>query len=275
VIAGLGNPEGEYGATRHNAGFRAVDEIARQTGIPVTRRRFRSLVGEGRHPDGFKLVLLKPQTFMNESGEALYEAARYYKPARRDIILVYDDVDVPLGAIRVRPAGSPGTHNGMRSVAAFLEGGDYPRVRIGIGRPPGRMDIKDYVLGRATGAEREAAAAAERAAAAAALDIAALGVDKAMNLHNPSKPPRNAAGRRAGGAAGGAGAGEAAGVGTGEAAGGAGAGEAAGVGTGEAAGGAGAGEAGEGTCGPGPGGPGPQAGGARAPGEGTGRGEDG
>ncbi|MDR3121228.1 MAG: aminoacyl-tRNA hydrolase [Clostridiales bacterium] len=189
LIVGLGNPGRDYDATRHNVGFRAVDEIAERTRIGVQKRRFRALVGEGRH-EGHKLVLLKPQTYMNLSGEAVREAVRYYKPDLSHLVLIYDDVDIPLGSIRIRPFGSPGTHNGMRSVTDSLDDGQFPRVRIGIGKPPPFVDLRDFVLTRFSAAEKEPVDGAVRDAAGAALDIVALGVERAMNLHNPKKPPR-------------------------------------------------------------------------------------
>jgi PTH1 family peptidyl-tRNA hydrolase len=196
LIIGLGNPGKAYEATRHNAGFCVIDRIADKTQIGVRKKKGRSLVGEGRY-EGRKLVLLKPQTYMNLSGEAVAEAVRYYGPAPERLILVYDDADLPFATIRLRPYGSPGTHNGMRSVAEFLGGWKFPRVRVGIGAPPGQMDIKDYVLARMTAGESGRFAEAVALAADAALDIAMLGIDKSMNLHNP---PRRAA---RGGAAGG------------------------------------------------------------------------
>ncbi|MDR1439091.1 MAG: aminoacyl-tRNA hydrolase [Clostridiales bacterium] len=199
LIVGLGNPGREYEATRHNAGFFAIDMIAERTGIGVHRKKFKSLVGEGRH-GGAKLVLIKPQTYMNLSGEAVAEAVRYYGAAPERLILVYDDADIPFATIRVRPYGSPGTHNGMRSVAECLGGWKFPRVRVGIGAPPARMDIRDYVLARMAPGESERLAEAAALAAAAAVDIALLGIDKAMNLHNPAKSaPRNSKRAAAGG----------------------------------------------------------------------------
>ncbi|MDR1061978.1 MAG: aminoacyl-tRNA hydrolase [Clostridiales bacterium] len=194
LIIGLGNPGKAYEATRHNAGFCVLDSIAEKTRIGVHRKRAKSLVGEGRY-EGRKLVLIKPQTYMNLSGEAVAEAVRYYGPAPERLILVYDDADLPFATIRLRPYGSPGTHNGMRSVAEFLGGWKFPRVRVGIGAPPGRMDIKDYVLARMTAEESGRFSEAVDLAAAAALDIALLGIEKAMNLHNPQRSAaRNSAG---------------------------------------------------------------------------------
>jgi PTH1 family peptidyl-tRNA hydrolase len=186
LIVGLGNPGKEYGATRHNAGFCVIDRIAGETRIGVRKKKFRSLVGEGMH-EGRRLVLIKPQTYMNLSGEAVAEAVRYYRAEAARLILVYDDADIPFASIRVRASGSPGTHNGMRSVCGCLGETSFPRVRVGIGKPPGRMDIKDYVLAKLTVPESEQLANAVARAARAALDIAAVGAEKAMSLHNPAK----------------------------------------------------------------------------------------
>jgi PTH1 family peptidyl-tRNA hydrolase len=190
VVVGLGNPGKEYEATRHNAGFKVADSIAGRIGAPIKRAKFRALVGEGRHAyegrsAGARVVLVKPQTFMNVSGASVAQAIRFYKADLSRLILVFDDVDIPFGSVRVRAAGGPGTHNGMRSVIAWLGGKEgFPRVRVGIGKPPGEMDIKDYVLGRVSAAERAQMSAAYDRAASAALDVIEFGIDKAMNMHN-------------------------------------------------------------------------------------------
>ncbi len=182
LIAGLGNPGRRYAQSRHNVGFMVLDAIGERLGIPVTQKKFNSLVGEGRF-SGQKVVLLKPQTFMNLSGEAIAPAVRFYKPDPDKVVVIYDDVDLPVGTLRIRKKGGPGTHNGMRSVVQMLGTGDFPRFRIGVGNPD-REDLAGYVLGRARGTEKEELEAAIRRAADAALCMIEDDLDLAMNRYN-------------------------------------------------------------------------------------------
>lgn len=145
LIVGLGNPGEQYKHTRHNVGFDVVEILAQKLGIKMNKHRFRAEVGEGAYA-GMKLVLARPQTFMNLSGESVVPLVQWYKPRADRIALVYDDCDLPVGALRVRPSGSPGTHNGMKSVIGLLGREDFPRVRVGIGRPAEGWDMKDWVL---------------------------------------------------------------------------------------------------------------------------------
>ena len=187
LIVGLGNPGGKYEFTRHNVGFRAVDAIAETTGIPVKKNKLKSLVGEGRY-DNKKLVLIKPQTFMNLSGEAVRQALGYYKARPEHMVVIYDDVDIGLGKIRLRAFGGPGSHNGMRSIADNLgEDEKFPRIRIGIGKQPAPMELRDFVLTRFSANEEADAGAAVSGAASAALDIVRFGIERAMNSNNPKK----------------------------------------------------------------------------------------
>ena len=187
LIFGLGNPGAGYADSRHNVGFRTVDEIAARTGIPVKKNKLRSLVGEGVY-EGSKIILVKPQTFMNLSGDAVQQAMRYYKAKPQDIIVIYDDVDIAPGSIRIRAFGGPGTHNGMRSITDCIgEGAKFPRVRIGIGKQPPNIELRDYVLKRFSPSEAEPVKKAIAEAAAAALDIVRFGAEQSMNLHNPKK----------------------------------------------------------------------------------------
>ncbi|MDR1263974.1 MAG: aminoacyl-tRNA hydrolase [Oscillospiraceae bacterium] len=182
LIIGLGNPGMTYAHTRHNAGFDALDVCAEITGIAVNRTRSRALTGNGVWRSK-RVALAKPQTYMNDSGSAVSGLLQWYKPGV--LIVIYDDVDLPLGGLRVRGSGSAGTHNGMRSVIAALGGEDFPRVRVGVGKPPPEWDIKDWVLSRyAAEPDRKTAAEASRLAADAALAIAAEGVDQAMSRYN-------------------------------------------------------------------------------------------
>ncbi|MGI6367916.1 MAG: aminoacyl-tRNA hydrolase [Anaerolineae bacterium] len=144
VIVGLGNPGSEYALHRHNIGFQCIDALAALQAIPVTRKRFKGLVGEGRIA-GRRVALLKPQTFMNDSGASVILASHWYKADPQNIIVVYDDLDLPFGRLRVRPGGGSGGHNGMRSIIRELGSEDFARIRVGIGRPVHGEPV-DYVL---------------------------------------------------------------------------------------------------------------------------------
>ena len=190
LIVGLGNPGRTYELTRHNVGFQALDIIAGKLNIQIKKNKFQAVIGEGRYQNR-NVILAKPQTFMNLSGEAVFAAQKFYKPDIKDIILIYDDVDIPLGLIRVRPFGSPGTHNGMRSVTHALNSDRFPRIRIGIGKPYEFVDISDFVLTRFANDERDQVLKAIEQAANAAVDIMMFGVEKSMNLHNMKKKVEN------------------------------------------------------------------------------------
>ncbi len=146
LIVGLGNPGKAYEETWHNVGRMALDELARQHGIPVRRRRFRGLTGEGLI-GGVPVRLLKPNTYMNLSGDSIKRALAYEKIPPDRVIVLYDDFDLPLGRIRVRDQGSAGSHKGMKSILAYLKDRSFPRVRIGIGPPP-TEDIVGFVLSK-------------------------------------------------------------------------------------------------------------------------------
>ncbi len=145
VVVGLGNPGRKYARTRHNAGFDAVEILASRLGVSMTKLRCKALIGEGT-VGGERVVLAQPQTFMNLSGESVRELVSWYKIDLDHLIVIYDDCELPLGRLRVRAKGSAGTHNGMKSVLYQLGSEDFPRVRVGIGRPPEGWDLADYVL---------------------------------------------------------------------------------------------------------------------------------
>lgn len=191
LIVGLGNPGLQYEHTRHNAGFEALDCLAGQTGIRLSRKQCRATVGEGIY-QGNKLVLAKPDTFMNLSGEAVSALLRYYKLDPGRLVVIYDDIDLPPQALRLRGSGGPGTHNGMRSIVACLGTEAFPRVRIGVGAPPPGYDLAKYVLGRIPGAERDAAAQTRADAAAAALAIVEQGLESAMQRYNTKRKEKPA-----------------------------------------------------------------------------------
>lgn len=182
LICGLGNPGKEYEATRHNLGFIAVDVLSSRFEIKADRLRFRALTGEGRIGDE-KIIIAKPQTFMNLSGEAVRPLADYYKIPSDKIIIVYDDADLPPGALRIRPHGGSGTHNGMRSVIYQLGTENFPRIRIGTGSSE-LIPLEKFVLGKWTEAERPILAEAVQKAAEACETIVRTGLDDAMNKYN-------------------------------------------------------------------------------------------
>lgn len=185
IIAGLGNPGRKYENTRHNLGFITVDKIAEDNDISVKKIKFKSLVGEGVIGND-KVILMKPQTFMNNSGEALREIVNFYKVPPENLIVIYDDFDIPIGSIRVRKFGSAGTHNGMRSVIRLLGFDNFPRIRIGIDSTI-KNDLIDFVTG---GFRKEEVPLLEEAVtngAAAAETIVTKGIDLAMNRYNTKK----------------------------------------------------------------------------------------
>ena len=144
LIVGLGNPGRNHAFNRHNVGFMAVDKLALAQGVDLRRVQSKAIVGNGRLAER-AVILAKPQTFMNLSGEAVGALASFYRIPPRAVLVVYDELDIPFGVIRLREKGGAGGHNGMRSVIQHL-GNDFPRLRLGIGRPPGRMDPAAYVL---------------------------------------------------------------------------------------------------------------------------------
>ncbi len=183
LILGLGNPGPEYADTRHNVGFRFVDAVASEYGIRLSRKHRSAITGSGEI-DGHKIVLAKPRTYVNNSGEAAeYLLARFGTTSDR-LLLVYDDMDLPPGRIRLRPRGSPGSHNGVRSVTDALDGREFPRLRIGVGRPEEGQDQIGHVLGRPDEADVHRLNAAASRAAEALRVILSDGVTEAMNRFN-------------------------------------------------------------------------------------------
>jgi PTH1 family peptidyl-tRNA hydrolase len=154
LIVGLGNPEPKYDQTRHNIGFAAVDAIARAWQIPLgENRKFSGVFGEGIVPTGAKVRLLKPLTYMNRSGQSVQSVTNWYKLTGDSLLIIYDDLDLPIGKTRLRLSGSAGGHNGMKSIISHLSSQDFPRLRIGIGKPKGAVNgdnshTVSHVLGR-------------------------------------------------------------------------------------------------------------------------------
>lgn len=160
IIVGLGNPGSRYEATRHNIGYLVVDELLRRMGATLTKTKTRALAGTGRLPGagglpGPRAVLVRPSTYMNESGQPVGQLARFHSVAPDHIIAIHDDVDLDYDSVRLKKGGGEGGHNGLRSLTSHLGTKDYLRVRAGVGRPSGRMDTADYVLGRFTQQERK------------------------------------------------------------------------------------------------------------------------
>ena len=145
LVAGLGNPGSKYTYTWHNCGFLTSEVLAQRNNIEVTKSKFKGYYGKGKIA-GEDVIILRPQTFMNNSGESVSEAMRFFKIPISNLIVVYDDIDIPVGKIRVRPSGSAGTHNGMKSVIYHMGSQDFPRVRIGCGPVPENWDLINFVL---------------------------------------------------------------------------------------------------------------------------------
>ncbi len=184
AIVGLGNPGEKYEHTRHNVGYDVISIIAAKLDTPIKKLKFQATIGETIYK-GQKLVLIKPQTFMNLSGLTVQEAMSWYKLEPRDVLLLVDDIDLPFGQVRVRAKGGPGTHNGLRHIVQCTGSGDFPRVRVGMGAPPPEWDLADWVLSKfQTEEERKIAFDAYMTAADAALCWAEHGIDAAMNRFN-------------------------------------------------------------------------------------------
>lgn len=182
-IVGLGNPGREYGRTRHNIGFWVMDALAERHGINVQRRRFRSLFGKGRIA-GHEALVVKPQIFMNNSGQPVDLVARFYRLDPSDLLIVYDDIALETGQLRVRRKGSPGGHKGMRNIIDCLGTDEIPRVRLGIGAPPPAQDARHYVLSPFKPSEQDIADELIFKAANAVEFILTEGLDAAMNKFN-------------------------------------------------------------------------------------------
>ncbi|MHB9145254.1 MAG: aminoacyl-tRNA hydrolase [Symbiobacteriia bacterium] len=183
LVVGLGNPGREYEKTRHNVGFWVLDELAKDLGIAVGRKNFTAMVGDGL-AHGEKFTLLKPQTYMNRSGEAVAAAVRFFGLEPAALLVICDDLDLPTGRLRLRPAGGAGGHRGLTSIIQHLGSTDFPRLRVGIGRPEEKAEVVDYVLGRVGGDEAPALQEAVKRAAGAARLWLEEGLEAAMNRYN-------------------------------------------------------------------------------------------
>jgi PTH1 family peptidyl-tRNA hydrolase len=183
LIVGLGNPGREYRDNRHNVGFMLIDRLSVRLNARLTRMQAKALVGTATY-EGNKLILAKPQTYMNLSGQSIQGLARFYKVPLENMIVAHDDLDLPFGAIRIRPGGGPGGQKGVASTIERLGTKDFRRLRIGIGRPPGRMDPADYVLQNFAQADLTLLSEVLERAAEATLTFVTQGLNAAMNKFN-------------------------------------------------------------------------------------------
>lgn len=183
IVAGLGNPGTKYENTRHNAGFIALDALAKRCGARVDRLQFKALTAE-TSIGGHRAMLMKPETFMNLSGEAVTQAMRFYKIPPEHTIILFDDISLEPGQLRIRRKGSAGTHNGMRNIIALSNSQLFPRIRLGVGAKPEAWDLADWVLSRFTQQENEQLQKAAQHAAEAVELIMDGQIDEAMNRYN-------------------------------------------------------------------------------------------
>ncbi len=186
MIVGLGNPGKQYEHTRHNVGFEVIDILAGRMGISVEERKHKALCGRGGLKQQ-KVMLMKPQTFMNLSGESVREAADFYKISTEELIIIYDDVSLETGQLRIRSKGSAGGHNGIKNIIAHLGTQTFSRIKVGIGERPPRMELADYVLSRFSKGEQKLMEQAFQEAADAVGLMLCQGIDAAMNHYNGKK----------------------------------------------------------------------------------------
>lgn len=183
LIVGLGNPEPEYSKTRHNMGFDVINRIANKYDIEVNKNGFKALYGSGII-ENEKVILCKPQTYMNLSGDSVFEIANFYKVPLENIIVIYDDIDINPGVAKIRKKGGPGTHNGMKSVVYRLGSQEFPRIRVGTGMPEYKNDLINYVISKVNNEDYIELEKGIDTAADAVVEILKQGIDNAMNKIN-------------------------------------------------------------------------------------------
>lgn len=184
LIVGLGNPGSQYEATRHNVGFRAVAKLADNLGVKIDRAKFQALIGQGTVA-GHRVVLMQPQTYMNNSGLAVRQAADFYKVPPERVLVLFDDIDLDVGRLRIRGKGSAGGHNGIKSIIACLHSQDFPRIKIGVGaKPHPDYDLADWVLSRFTAQELKSLDPAIDRAAEAVETVLKEGIERAASRYN-------------------------------------------------------------------------------------------
>ena len=186
IVAGLGNPTAQYRGTRHNMGFEVIDRLAGAGHISVETKKFKALTGTGVI-GGQKVILVKPQTFMNLSGESLRLVCDFYHTAPEDMIVICDDINLAPGQLRIRKGGSAGGHNGLKNIIQQCGTQDFPRIRVGVGEKPAAMDLADYVLSHITGQDKQEIDEGLDQAAKAVQMILSDGIDAAMNQFNRKK----------------------------------------------------------------------------------------
>ena len=186
IIVGLGNPEPEYSKTRHNMGFDVINMLAKKNNIELNRSKFNSIYGTGVI-ENEKVILIKPQTYMNNSGEAVIEFVKFYKEDLKNIIVIYDDMDTEVGKIRIRAKGGSGSHNGMKSMVKELNSEDFSRIRVGVGKPTNEFDRINYVIGKIQTEEYIKLQEGERLATEAVEYWINNGIDNTMNKYNTKK----------------------------------------------------------------------------------------
>lgn len=182
AIVGLGNPGAAYEKSRHNAGWQVLDLLSKRYSLPVNKSKCKALIGEGL-VNSQRIALIKPQTFMNLSGESLVSLLHWYKITPEETLILSDDIDLPVGHIRIRPHGGAGTHNGWRSIITLTGSNRFPRIRIGVGAPPPQWDLKDWVLS-GFGEQQKLMEETYKQAADAADCFIKHGIDLAMNRFN-------------------------------------------------------------------------------------------
>lgn len=183
IIVGLGNPEPEYSNTRHNMGFDVINKIAQDNDISLNKTKFNAIYGTGIIQSE-KVILIKPQTYMNNSGEAVKKFVEFYKDPLENLIVIYDDMDTEIGTIRVRAKGGPGSHNGIKSMVHELGSEDFPRIRVGIGKPANESDRINYVIGRIDAEEYAKLQEGQNLAVKAVSCWIREGIDNTMNKFN-------------------------------------------------------------------------------------------
>jgi len=183
LIVGLGNPEEKYSNTRHNMGFDVINELSKECNIKVSKSKFDAFYGMGEI-NSKKVILVKPQTYMNLSGDSVIKFKKFYKVSNKNIIVIYDDIDLKLGDIRLKAKGSAGSHNGMKSVIENLKTEDFIRIRVGIGTPKDKQDIINYVIGQIPQTERKVLDQSIIKAKDSIIEILENGIDIAMNKFN-------------------------------------------------------------------------------------------
>lgn len=188
LIVGLGNPGAQYENTRHNIGFKVIDNIAKEYNIEINRQKFKGIYGEG-FINGEKVILLKPTTYMNLSGESIREVVDFYKLTNEDLVVIYDDISLDVGRLRLREKGSAGGHNGVKSIIAHLGTDVFPRIKVGVGQPD--VDLVNYVLGKFSDKEMEVLSESIDASTKAVGEMIKDDVKTAMNKFNGFKSTKS------------------------------------------------------------------------------------